>query len=76
IYSTLSNSYYNSTKNARARQLAIENFIEYALTQYPNEVRIVSAKNIIQWMRNPVGLGDVEALQSKSVVKIQVNTKE
>ncbi len=63
IYSTKKDSQYSSTKNARARQLAIENFIEYAIAQYPNEVRIVTAKDIIQWMRNPVGLGDTEASQ-------------
>ncbi len=63
IYSTIQDSDYRGTKNARARQLAIENFIEYAIVQYPNEVRIVTAKDIIQWMRNPVGLGDAEASQ-------------
>ena len=57
IYSTILDSDYNSTKDARARQLAIENFIEYAITKYPNEVRIVTAKDILQWMRDPVGLG-------------------
>ncbi|MCD6322110.1 MAG: hypothetical protein J7L77_03680 [Clostridiales bacterium] len=76
IYSTQSDSDYSGTQNARARQLAIENFIEYAITQYPNEVRIVTARDIIKWMRNPIGLKEVEALQSKSVVKMQVNTKE
>ncbi len=65
IYSTIQDSDYRGTKNARARQLAIENFIEYAIAQYPNEVRIVKAKDIIQWMRNPVGLGDTDASQKK-----------
>ncbi len=62
-YGAQNDSEYSGTKNARARQLAIENFIEYAITQYPNEVRIVRAKDIIEWMRDPVGLGDTEVSQ-------------
>ena len=65
IYSSQKDSSYSSTKNARARQLAIENFIEYAITQYPNEVRIVRAKDIIQWMRDPVGLGSDTKISTK-----------
>ncbi len=64
-YATQKDSAYSGTKNARARQLAIENFIEYATTQYPNEVRIVRAKDIIEWMRNPVGLGDTDTSEKK-----------
>ncbi len=65
IYSTRKDSDFSGTKNSYTRQLAIENFIEYAITQYPNEVRIVTAKDIIQWMRNPVGLGDAKASKEK-----------
>lgn len=55
IYSDLKDKEYPGTENARARQLAIENFIEYAVDTYP-EVRIVSAIDVINWMRNPVPL--------------------
>jgi peptidoglycan/xylan/chitin deacetylase (PgdA/CDA1 family) len=63
IYSSQKDSAFSSTQNARARQLAIENFIEYAITQYPHEVRFVTARDIIRWMRNPVGLGDTKVSQ-------------
>ncbi len=65
VYSAQKDSEFSGTRNARARQLAIENFIWYATTQYPNEVRIVRAIDIIEWMRDPVGLGDTKASQKK-----------
>ncbi len=64
-YTAQKDSAYSGTKNACARQIAIENFIWYAITQYPNEVRIVRAKDIIEWMRNPVGLGDTDTSEKK-----------
>ncbi len=55
IYSDMKNEDYPGTKNARERQLAIENFLEYAVNTYP-EVRVVPTKSVIDWMRNPVSL--------------------
>lgn len=55
IYSSRKDKEYPGTENARSRQLAIENFIDYAINTY-SDVRIVSAIDVINWMRNPVSL--------------------
>ncbi|KMQ52967.1 chitin deacetylase [Chitinispirillum alkaliphilum] len=56
IYSDIKNKDYPRSGTARERQLAIENFIAYAIGTYP-EVRIVRAVDVISWMRNPAALG-------------------
>lgn len=55
IYSSKKDADYLSTDSARARQIAIEDFIDYAVNTYP-ETRVVTAIDVINWMRNPVGL--------------------
>lgn len=55
IYTEQKNSEYPGTANARARQKAIEDFIDYAVETYP-EVRFVTPKQIIDWMREPAAL--------------------
>jgi peptidoglycan/xylan/chitin deacetylase (PgdA/CDA1 family) len=46
---------YDPQLNLAGRQKAVVDFVTYALT-FP-AVRFVSAKQLIQWMRNPVPLG-------------------
>ena len=62
IYTDLhgKNEEYCGTKSARERQLAIEDFIEYAIHTYPDAVRIVPTIAVIEWMRNPQPLHVVE----------------
>lgn len=57
IYDARKDGEYPGTGTARERQLAIEDFIEYALAKYPEAVRVVPAIAVIRWMRNPVPLG-------------------
>jgi hypothetical protein len=47
---------YSGTANARARQLAIENFVDYATTTYPEAVRFVPTASVINWMNDPKAL--------------------
>lgn len=55
IYSSKKDGDYKSTASARERQLAIEDFIDYAVNTY-SDIRVVTAIDVINWMRNPVGL--------------------
>ncbi len=59
IYTDLheKNDEYIGTANARERQLAVENFIAYALATYP-EVRFVSGLQLVAWLRNPSPVSD------------------
>jgi hypothetical protein len=66
-----------SSGTATDRRKGVEDFINYALIQ--NDVRIVPMKDVITWMRNPVGLGQTSVavpvlVQSKTVLVRQVNT--
>lgn len=58
IYTSQKDSEYPGSGTARERQLSVENFIDSALAKYPNEVRFVTAYDIIEWMREPIGLGN------------------
>lgn len=51
------NDEYSGTANARERQLAIENFVDYAIETYPEAVRIVPTIKVIDWMNDPKPLG-------------------
>ncbi len=57
IYSTIKDKEqeYPASGTYLDRQKAIEDFLEYATTTYP-EVRIVNSIDMIKWMKNPVGL--------------------
>ena len=48
---------YDPVLTLSQRRDALRNFIEYALTK--PDVRFVTAKQLIQWMRNPVALDDI-----------------
>ena len=47
---------YDQALNLEERRAALSNFIDYALTK--PEVRIVTAVEVIEWMNNPVALGE------------------
>jgi peptidoglycan/xylan/chitin deacetylase (PgdA/CDA1 family) len=49
---------YDSHLDLAGRRAALENFIDYALTK--PMVRFVTAKQLIDWMRNPVALDDIQ----------------
>jgi hypothetical protein len=54
---------YDPRMGLADRRKALSDFIEYALTK-PN-VRFVSAKQLIQWMRKPVGLSTITPVAAK-----------
>lgn len=55
IYSSLRDDEYKSAGSVKERQKAIEIFIEYAIKTYP-EIRFVTHSQLIDWMKDPVGL--------------------
>jgi hypothetical protein len=54
-YTSEKDDEFPNSGGARARQVAIEQFIEYAITTYP-EVRFATPHQIIGWMESPVAL--------------------
>jgi len=54
FYSSDVDEYYKSAGNAESRRAVIEEFVEYALTH--ESVRFVTGAEMIDWMKNPVGL--------------------
>ncbi len=75
IYSSKKDSDYPGTASARSRQEAIENFIDYATTTYP-DVRIVTPYQVIQWMREPIALENGSSVKpsSKTISEIRINS--
>jgi hypothetical protein len=55
-YNAVANGPQGAKESWQNRRAAIENFINYALT-LNQDIRIVSHKQIIDWMRRPVALG-------------------
>lgn len=55
-YSAL-NTGYDGVATLEERRKAVTDFIDYALTK--PDVRFVTTQQLIDWMRNPVALGDV-----------------
>lgn len=59
---------YDPRMSLPDRRKALSDFIDYAMAK-PN-VRFVSAKQLIQWMRKPVGLSDIQPVSlEKSKVR-------
>lgn len=54
FYSESQNEYYKSAGDHMARRKVVEDFIDYALSH--KDVRFVTGKQMIEWMKNPVGL--------------------
>jgi hypothetical protein len=54
VYSNQQNNMFPNAGDHVGRQNALEGFIDYALTK--PEVRFVRPLDLIEWMRNPVGL--------------------
>lgn len=52
--------HYDPRMGLADRKKALADFIEYALTK--PEVRFITAKQLIQWMRNPVALANVKPI--------------
>ena len=52
IYTSQKDADNLGTANARERQLAIENFLQYAKDTYPS-VRIVKGTDVIDWLKDP-----------------------
>lgn len=67
------NNDFPNSGGAAGRQKAIEDFIEYAVTTYPNEVRIVTGVDIIKWMRDPKPLGETAVVKSATLKKSDIS---
>lgn len=68
VYSTKKDADYPSSGGAAGRQKAIEDFVDYAISKYPDEVRFVTGLDVIKWMRDPKPLGET-AVVNKAVYK-------
>lgn len=61
FYTKASDEYYGKEDDYMARRKVVEDFITYALTF--KEVRFVTGAQLIEWMKNPVGLDGKKGLQ-------------
>jgi peptidoglycan/xylan/chitin deacetylase (PgdA/CDA1 family) len=78
VFSNGKDDQFPNASNHRARQQALEQFIDYALTK--PEVRFVRPLDLIEWMRNPSGMDgtqiDVINKIEKSGIAVNVEMRK